>query len=174
MTGVQTCALPISAIDSAALAWDGPDVKFSDVKGRVDADGISGTLTVDLAGRAPKYHTDGRYQKVAFKGGKLDVTGTADAAGAGGALLGSLQAQGTFEGKAIAFSSDAIFRTVTGKFDARASGVGLQWKLSSLEGMIGADAYKGDGSSEADGKVVLHLTSGDKPATFSGSILAAQ
>ncbi|MEQ1946070.1 MAG: AsmA family protein [Bryobacteraceae bacterium] len=157
-------------IDSAMLAWDGADVKITDVKARVDADAVSGTLAVDLAGRAPKYHADGRWQKNAFKGGKLDVTGTTDAAGSGSALLTSLHAQGAFEGRGIAFAPDAIFRTVTGMFDVRGNTGSLQWKLSSIEGSIGGETYTGDGASAPDGKVLLNLSGGTNKAQFNGTL----
>ncbi|MEQ1885931.1 MAG: AsmA family protein [Bryobacteraceae bacterium] len=159
------------AIESATLVWDGADVKIADVKGRVDSDAISGTLTVDLAGRAPKYHADGRLQKSAFKGGKVDVTGTADATGVGAALLTSLHAQGSFDGRGVAFAPEALFRTVMGKFDVRANAGALQWKLSAIEGAIGAETYTGEGASGPDGKITLSLSSGAKKAQFNGTLV---
>ena len=161
------------AVDSARIVWDGTDVTLNGIKGRVDDDAISGAVTVDLAGRSPKYHLEGRYQAAAYRGGKLDVKAEVDATGTGANLWASLRAQGTFDGRSIAFSPDAEFRNISGHFDASVTGGSLRWKLTGIDGAIGGENYSGEGGSQPGGKIFLDLASRGRQVRYTGMLASS-
>jgi hypothetical protein len=84
------------------------------------------------------------------------------AAGTGASLLASLKAEGTLRGRAVAFSPEAEFRRVSGRFAVSITPAGPKWKLSALELTQGTDSYSGDGATQADGRLVLDLLSGGR------------
>jgi len=118
---------------------------------------LGGELRIDLSGPAPRYGFEGRLEELPYKGGKLDLNGKLEAAGSGLALLLSVRASGTLRGRAIAFSPEAEYRRVTGRFDMSVTAAGPRWRLSDLDLLQGADTYSGDGALQADGKLVLDV-----------------
>ena len=154
------------SIDSSRLTWDGASVKLSAIRGKVADAALSGELRVDLAGRAPAYHFEGDLDDLPYKGGKLDFKGKVSAEGNGPALWTSLKADGTLSGRAIAFSSDAEFRRATGRFQMNMTTAGPRWKLSGLKVTQGNDSLSGEGTTQADGRLVLDLSSGNRQVTY--------
>jgi len=150
------------SISTARVSWNGDAVKVSAVQGKVSDATLGGELHVDLSGRAPAYRFDGKLEDVAYKGGKLDFNGKVTGAGTGASLLASVKAEGTLRGRAVAFSPEAEFRRVSGRFAVSMTPAGPKWKLSSLELTQGTDSYSGDGATQADGKLVLDLLSGGR------------
>jgi len=150
------------SINTARVAWNGDTVKVSAIQGKVIDAALAGDLRVDLSGRAPAYRFDGKLEEVAYKGGKLDFNGKVTASGSGAALLASVDAEGTLRGRAVAFSPEAEFRRVAGRFAVSMTPSGPKWKLSGLELTQGSDSYFGDGATQADGKIVLDLLSGGR------------
>ncbi|MDP8988883.1 MAG: hypothetical protein M3N41_02220, partial [Acidobacteriota bacterium] len=150
------------SINSSRVAWVGDSVKFSGIRGKVADAALSGDLHADLSGGAPAYRFDGKLEDVAYKGGKLDFSGKATAAGSGASLLASIRAEGALRGRAVAFSPEAEFRRVAGQFSVSMTPAGPKWKLSALELTQGSDSYSGDGATQADGKLVLDLLSGGR------------
>jgi hypothetical protein len=149
-------------LNSSRVTWIGDAVKISAIQGKVVDATLSGDLQVDLSGRAPAYRFDGKLEDVAYKGGKLDFTGKATAAGTGPSLLASVKAEGSLRGRAVAFSPEAEFRRVSGRFAVTMTPAGPKWKLSALELTQGSDSYSGDGATQADGRLVLDLLSGGR------------
>jgi hypothetical protein len=102
----------------------------------------------------------------AYKGGKVDFSGKLTAVGTGRALLASTRAEGTLRGRAIAFSPDADFRRVSGRFQVNMTAAGPQWRLSALEITQGSDSLFGAGATQADGRLVLDLSGGGRQLRF--------
>ncbi len=150
------------SVNAARVSWNGDTVKVSGIQGKVSDAALAGDLQADLSGRAPAYRFDGKLEDVAYKGGKLDFTGKVTAAGTGAALLASVKAEGTLRGRAVAFSPEAEFRRVSGRFAVSMTPTGPKWKLSALELTQGSDTFSGDGATQADGKLVLDLLSGGR------------
>ena len=153
-------------VNSARVVWDGPDVTVSGIQGKLADAALGGELRVDLSGRAPSYRFEGKLEDVAYKGGKVDFIGKVTAAGTGRALLASTQAEGTLRGRAIAFSPDAEFRRVSGRFQVSMAAAGPRWKLSALEVTQGTDSLSGAGATQADGRLVLDLTGGGRQVRY--------
>jgi hypothetical protein len=160
-------------LDSAGVLWEGSKLKLSGIKGRLDEAKLSGDLTADLAGRAPIYVLVGSVEDYIYKNGRINFTGSLETSGTGAQLLANLHTQGALKGRAIDFAPAADFRTVAGQFDARVNAGSLRWTFTGLDVTQGTDSYSGDGSTSADGKIVLDLISNGKPVRFTGSLLAA-
>ena len=164
--GALTLADTRLSIDSARLAWDGASVKLSAIRGKVADAALTGELIVDLAGRAPAYRFEGNLDDLPYKGGRLDFKGKVSAEGNGPALWASIKADGTLQGRSIAFSSEAEFRRASGHFQMNMTATGPRWKLSGLKLTQGSDSYSGEGSTQADGRIVLDLSSGNRQVTY--------
>ncbi|HEV2198212.1 MAG TPA: AsmA family protein [Bryobacteraceae bacterium] len=169
------------AVDSARVVWEGTSLRFSSIDARlldagVEGAALKGDINVDLSEGAPQYRLTGKVAGVPYKGGRLDFEGGIEAAGDGLPLLASLRATGTLSGRSIAFSPDADFRNVSGRFQAFLQGTSLRWKFTDLEVTQGSDVYLGEGAAQADGKVVLDLINRGKQVRYTGSLvsLAAQ
>ena len=154
------------SIDSSRMAWDGASVKLSAIQGKVADAALAGELRVDLAGRAPVYHFEGDLNDLPYKGGRVDFKGRISADGNGPALWASIKAEGTLQGRAIAFSPDAEFRRASGRFQMNMTATGPRWKLSGLKLIQGNDSLSGEGATQADGRLVLDLSSGGRQVTY--------
>ena len=154
------------SLEGARLAWDGAAVTLSAIKGKVADAALAGELRVDLAGRAPVYRFEGDLNDLPYKGGKLDFTGKLSAEGNGPALWNSIKADGTLQGRSIAFAPDTEFRRASGRFQMNMTSTGPHWKLSGLKITQGSDSYSGEGATQADGRLVLDLSSGSRQVTY--------
>ena len=141
-------------------------MKVSGIQGKFAEAALTGEVRVDLAGRAPSYRFEGKLEDLAYKGGKLDFNGKATAEGSGPGMLASVKAEGTLRGRSIAFSPDAEFRRVFGRFEVGMTPTGPRWKLSGLELTQGSDSYSGGGATQADGRLVLDLSSGGRQVRY--------
>lgn len=164
--GALTLADTRLSIDSSRLAWDGASVKLSAIQGKVADAALAGELRVDLAGRAPVYHFDGDLNDLPYKGGRVDFKGKISAEGNGPALWASIKADGSLQGRSIAFSPDAEFRRASGHFQLNMTATGPRWKLSGLKLIQGNDSFSGEGATQADGRLVLDLSSGGRQVTY--------
>jgi hypothetical protein len=157
-------------VDQARVVWDQGKVSFEDVQASLEDSPLSGTLTINLEGRQPQYHFEGKLTELPYKGGTMDFDGTADAEGMGLQLAASARAEGTFRGRSVSFTPDADFRTATGHFEFKNAG----WKLSNVEIAQGSDSLTGVGASQPDGRLVLELlTARNKQVRYSGTMLAS-
>lgn len=164
--GALTLADTRLTIDSARMAWDGASVTLSAIRGKLADAALAGELRVDLAGRAPVYRFEGNLDDLPYKGGKLDFKGKVSAEGNGPGLWASIKADGTLSGRSIAFSPDAEFRRASGRFQLNMTAAGPRWKLSGLKLTQGSNNYSGEGATQADGRLVLDLSSGDRQVTY--------
>ena len=164
-------------VDSARLLWDGALLRVAHLYVHVNADPnadvdlaeASGELAIDLSGYAPHYRFEGKLRNVAYKGGSLDFDGSADAEGAGVQLLLGAHAEGSFRGRAIAFTPDAEFRTVAGCFELQP---GVRWKISCLDLMQAGETYTGTGATQSDGRLVLDLSNRGRQIRYTGTLAA--
>jgi AsmA-like protein len=140
------------------LSWTGTGITLAATNAKI-ADAIAaGELHVDLSAAAPRYQYTGAVKMVRYKGGTLDFDGKAEAEGSGAALLASLKAEGSLQGRAISVPPPGgDYRRVRGRFAVRMTPAGPQWNASDLEVQQGADTLTGEAISEADGKLVVKL-----------------
>lgn len=161
---------------TAHMKWDGPSVLLSELSGSSELAEFEGDLGVDLRTGTPRYHFDGKAVNIAYKGGELDLDGILDAEGDGLDLLDSAHAEGTLRGRSILFAPDTEFRAVKARFEMQGGGAASRWKLSNVEVNQSGESLAGTGASQADGKLVLELSSRGKPLRYTGTLftLAAQ
>jgi hypothetical protein len=157
-------------VDPTRVVWDEAKVRFEDFEASLEDSPVTGTLSIDLEGRAPQYHFQGLLEEFPYKGGTVDFEGTADAEGSGLQLLATARAEGTFRARSVSFTPDADFRTATGHFDFK----NAIWKLANIEIVQGSDSLTGAGASQPDGRLVLDLLTGrNRPVRYSGTLLAS-
>ena len=142
---------------AAHVVWSGPEVTLSAIQGKVDDASLAGELKLDLSARAPAYAFIGKLEDVAYQSGKLDLNGTAEAAGSGAALLLSVHAAGTVRGRSLVLSPGAEYRRGAGNFTLTMTPAGPLWKLSELELSQGAATFSGDATQQPDGKLTLEI-----------------
>jgi len=174
------------AVDAPDVKWDGPLVQFSLVNARILNAGAPGDaaapgppgvlnadLTIDLSPAAVQYRLTGKLAGLPYKGGRVDFDGLVEAAGDGAPLLASVHATGTLSGRAIAFARNANFRTVSGLFEGSFQGASPRWKFTDLEVTQGNEVYKGEGATQADGRVALDLKNLGKPVHYTAPLASA-
>jgi hypothetical protein len=155
---------------TAKVEWNGPRVNLTDLSGSMDPADFAGDLSVDLSTGSPQYRWDGKVTGIAYKGGTLDLDGTLDAGGEGAALLDSVKAEGALRARSILFAPDAEFRSATARFEMQGSGPASRWKLSNVEINQSGDTLAGSGVSQADGRMVLDLTSRGRAQRYTGTL----
>jgi hypothetical protein len=157
----------------AKVKWTGPMVHLIDLSGSSDPAEFAGDLSIDLSTGTPQYRFDGKVADISYKGGKLDLDGTLDAEGDVADLFESAHAEGTLRGRSILFAPEAEFRSVTARFEMQGAGLASRWKLSNLEVNQSGESLAGSGASQADGRLVLDLTSRGRPLRYTGTLFTA-
>jgi len=157
----------------AKIQWNGTAVRFLNVEGTIEDSVVNGEVVVDLTGAGPAYEATGTLSQLAYRGGQLDLKGKIVSQGAGEQVVSNARAEGTFEGSDIRFSSDSLLDKATGTFELVFPGGAPRTKLTNLEVSQGSDTYQGQGGTQADGRLVLDLTSGPKQLKVIGTLLAA-
>ncbi|HYK18907.1 MAG TPA: AsmA family protein [Bryobacteraceae bacterium] len=153
------------------IVWAGPKVTLSGIDLRLDSMHAEGDMTVSLAKLLPSYRITGNIENLEYRNGQLDVEGALETSGLGDSLLMNVQSDGTFDGREIALSTDAQVHEISGTYRiAPASGI-PRLSLSNLQVAMGPDNLVGQGSSSADGRIILELMSGRKPVRLTGMLL---
>ena len=153
------------------IVWAGPKVTLSEMDLRLDAMHAAGDMTVSLAKLLPSYRITGNIENMDYRNGQLDVEGALETSGLGDSLLLNVQSEGMFNGREITLSTDSQVHEISGAYRiAPASGI-PRLTLSNLQVAMGQDNLVGQGSSSADGRIILELMSGRKPVRLTGMLL---
>ena len=139
------------------LTWSGTGATLAATNAKIATATATGELHVDLSAAAPRYQYAGTVKGVPYKGGALDFDGKAEAEGSGAALLASIKAEGTLQGRSISATPDAEYQRAKGRFSLRMTPAGPQWNASDLEVQRGSDILVGEAVHQADGKLVVKL-----------------
>ncbi len=132
----------------------------------------NGRIAVNLAGGVPQYHISGQVQSLDFRDGKLDLAGQFGASGFGQDLLVNATGKGTFAGRDLRFSAETALRDISGAFELGGGAGVTRLVLTKIQANDGVDTFTGQGSSVADGRFVLELTTaGKKQVKLTGSLL---
>ncbi|MEP6962565.1 MAG: hypothetical protein ABI995_10825, partial [Acidobacteriota bacterium] len=158
----------------ARMLWNGTDVRLTDITSQLDTAAFAGNLDLDLAAPSPKYHLAGALNGVAYHGGSLDLTGIVDAEGSGLQLFETARAEGTVKGRAVAFSPEADFRTVTAGFLLQAPGAAPRWRLTNVEVTQAGATLQGSGATQEDGRLLLELSQGERQVRYTGTLFVAR
>ena len=141
------------------VSWTGSTVQFQKLTAKFNEGSLTGNATIKAGGREPEYQLRGNLLNVSWHGGKLDVSGLMTTIGSGTDLLLNLTSSGTFQGKALNFSPEYLFRSASGSYELAVNRTGPQAKVTVLQAAIGAERFSGEGSTQPDGKLVIDLAS---------------
>ncbi|MFZ0595079.1 MAG: hypothetical protein WAM39_31750, partial [Bryobacteraceae bacterium] len=136
-------------------ALEVPSIRVQLAEGEIEAQGA-----INLLDGRPRYSFSGRAAGLAWKGGRLDVSGLVTTAGFGEDLLRNLQSTGAFEGRDLNPSQDVNFSAVTGNYTLSFDSGWPRLQLTELSAEQAEEAWQGSGSSDKDGGLVLDLTDG--------------
>jgi hypothetical protein len=156
-------------IAKSRLIWDGARIRVTGIDAHHETTSAMGAIQIDVAGQAPVYSAQGRVESLPYKEGALSVEGTATAQGFGPDVIATARGEGTFSGEDIAFAPDAEFETVGGDFALSPSG---RVRLTNLQISEGQDTYAGQGSTQADGRLLLELTGSRRQLRLMGTLFA--
>jgi hypothetical protein len=154
------------------LVWTGSNVELAGLESKLDGMVGSGRLVVNLAGASPRYKLTGRLNGVDYHGGTLDLDGILETSGIGTALALNAKSDGSFSGANIVIAADTEVDEMNGDYRVEPSASGPRLTLSRLQIVQGVETLHGQGASQADGHLVLELTtSGRKAVRMSGMLL---
>ncbi len=147
------------------LDWNGAEVTFENLAGRIEATRIAGKLSANLEGPLPALQFDGDWNGLPFAGGTLNLTTSASATGFDLAFLTSLRATGMLEARNIALQpvdapteakdapnkkdsevSPVRFRSLTGTYTINNSSVPPSWKVTDVEAVRNGVMSQGSGT----------------------------
>ncbi len=146
-------------LGAARLVWDGSSVDLSGISAEQNGAEASGQISVDMRGALPRYHASGRLENIEYRDGTLTVDGSLDSSGFGEDVLSRVQGTGEFSGENLNLAPEVQFRTISGSFEIQSGG---KVKLLGVQAIQGLESYSGQGITQADGRLVLDLTTGKR------------
>jgi hypothetical protein len=155
----------------ARVVWDGTSIQLPDVQATIDEGTLTGNLTADLSRGEPRYTLAGTIENLHLKNGEFDVSGELTTAGTGLSLLANVRGDGTFEVRSLATAPES-FGTVSGAFDFAMARTGPRLKLSGVQAAMGSEQFNGEGGTQADGRLLLDLTSQTRTVRVHGPMAA--
>jgi hypothetical protein len=154
-------------LERARLNWNGAAVALPEILVRSEQLAVTGKATVELAETSPRYRASGKISEFEFNSGGLAAEGTVESRGTGAEVLVNARAEGTFEGQNVAFSPEMEFGMIAGAFDWTPAS---RLRLRDLHAADGMDTYTGQGAVQADGRLLLELSSGTRQVKL-GAVL---
>lgn len=162
---------PLGSVRSR-LIWNGVHLQFPGIETRLNETIGTGKLALNLASSLPQYRFNGRLSSVDYRNGKLDIDGVFETAGVGAALLRNARCDGLFSGSAINLASDTEVDEMSGEFHVEPGTLISRLLLSKLQVTQGPNVLHGQGASQADGRIVLDLTTSTrKQVRLTGMLL---
>jgi uncharacterized protein involved in outer membrane biogenesis len=150
------------------VVWDGAEIEFPNLEGRLEDGTLKAKGSIQLAGSAPKYNLRGRLQNLGWRGGKVDVEGNLASVGLGPEFLAALTSEGTFQARSVVIIGEAPVRAASGSYDFAMSRIGPKLRLTSLEASLGTERFSGQGETQTDGKLMLDLVSSSRSVRLTG------
>jgi hypothetical protein len=164
------------------VVWDGDEIRLNAVQGSLPA-GVStaapdpvftGSGTVNLASRKPRYQLAGTVSNYLWRSGKLDGEGTLSTAGTGLELLTNLKAEGKFRGRGLNVTADEVWDRIEGTFEWVWNARTPRLKLDRLVIATAGDTFQGAAETRNDGQVVFRVTDGTRQIQASGALLKGE
>jgi hypothetical protein len=171
----------------AKYQWDGvkavlQEASIAAAGGEEDAAvfaAAEGDIQIDLSGNQPRYQAKGALRGVPLAASRFDLEGTFETSGLGEeTLLALLQSKGEFHSASgagkVRFTPEWTFDEASGNYTAAATQNGpAKLTVTDLNLTQGSDAYQGQGSTQADGKLALEINGPKKQARLVGSLTAS-
>ncbi len=157
-------AAPLGSLTARAV-WNGTQIAVSNLAWKNGEAAGTGELTLTLARPEPEYRLTGELRGVTWKNGTVDAEGTVDSSGVGLSLIRNAAAVGRFTAHGLDLP-DGPFQSVTGAFEFKTPVL----RLGGLEASAGPETFTGQGRSEADGKLMVDLSSGQRRLKMTGTL----
>jgi len=154
----------------AHLLWDVTKIEFEDLRARFDGGRVTGALSVNLRGSRPVYRLEAHAAGVGWKSGKVDADTVLESSGSGAELLARLHSTGAFVVRGLQMEDLPALESVSGVYDLVWAQTGPQIRFPELELVTGDETYTGQGGTQADGRLLIQLSSGSKEMHMSGTL----
>jgi hypothetical protein len=135
---------------------------LSNVQVRLTPGILQGSGTVALSARLPRYNLSIKLDGYPWSGGLLKADGTMQTSGLGFVALQNLQATGEFSGEGMLFNGAEAASDVNGEFSLAFNGSTPALKLTKVEAHQNGEDWLGEGVNNADGKLHVDLSNGDR------------
>lgn len=152
---------PVCAF-GARLNWTAAVVQLSNVTCTQADMQASGRIALNLAGAQPRYKIAAHVENLDYKTGTLDLDGDFETTGTGSDFLVNTASTGTFDASDVRLGPDAAFREISGAYQITPGSVAPHLVLSKVQASDGVDNLAGQGSTQADGRLVLELAAGKR------------
>jgi hypothetical protein len=152
------------------LVWDGAKAEFEDVHARLDGGRVTARLAVNMRGSRPAYRLQASVKGADWKSGKIDTETVLESSGSGLDLLSRLHASGTFTARGVEMEALPDLESVGGAYDFVWTKAQPAWRFTGLQLVSGDDTYTGQGATQADGRLLIQLTSGSKEMHMRGTL----
>ena len=154
----------------AHLLWDGTKVEFDSLHARIEGGRVSGTLSVNLRGSVPAYRLEANCQGLEWKSGTVETETVLESSGIGTELLAHLHSAGTFTATGLEMETLPDLESVAGFYDLVWAQAEPFLRFSDLQLVSGNDTYVGQGATQADGRLLIQLSSGARELHMSGTL----
>lgn len=154
------------------LNWNITRVEVAGLQAQLDQASITGSLAVNLRGRAPVYTFMGKLSGLGWQAGRLDAEGTLETSGTGSQLLANLKSEGTFNGAGLDFGTLAPWRSASGNYALTWTSAAPRFRLTDLHLRTEDDVYTGRGATQDDGRLLILLTNGAHEMRMTGTLAA--
>jgi len=155
---------------SANVLWDGLQVDLEQVQWRRDESIATGTARISLARAEPRYSINAEIRNLPWRGGAVTAEASVETSGTGQALIRNAKSSGKFQARALEFSPDSDFITVSGAYEYSAPRGTPLLRLQAIEATSNGDVYTGQGATESDGKLSVDLAAGPKRTKMTGQL----
>lgn len=152
------------------LVWDGTTIQVPMLEGRFADSPLAAALSADLRTMQPRYTVKGRLKDYPWRGGAVDLDFRLATQGTGAALLSGLRCDGSFNAQSLELIRDTPLRMASGAFRLTVSPAGPRLALTSLQALAGPEIFKGSGSTTADGRLLVDLSSERRAMRLSGAV----
>ncbi len=142
---------------SSHFVWQGTTLQLAALQIKLPEGRIQAHGAVSLNSYSPRYRFAAKADAFPWRGGLLNAEGEFVTLGTGADTLQHLHANGTFSGEDLSLSADDDFNTVSGLFDFSFARGWPNLRLSKLQVADGEEAWKGEATSQSDGKLIFDL-----------------
>ncbi len=154
----------------ARVTWVAEHVDLDALQATSSGAAVSGRLAINLRGLQPSYVLTAKLKGLDYLTGKIDAEGTIESFGTGAQLLTNLSSEGTFSGTGWDLGAQDLIRGMEGAFHLTWAPTGPRLHLTDVTLRDAEDVYTGNGATEANGHVILLLTSGGREMRVSGPL----
>ncbi len=167
--GLLAGGQPLGGLSTHFL-WQGANLQLTSLALKLAQGRISAQGAVDLSPYLPQWNFEAKAFDYPWGGGSLSAEGKFSSAGAGKDLLRNLAAQGSFTGQDLALSANDNFEDVSGLFRFSFADGWPDLRLSGILAVENGDRWRGDGSTQSDGKLLVDLVHEGRQVHFVSSL----